>query len=202
MLQRVESQARALSVRELERLHQTQQRVNEQKSKRHELVGKQLELAKERQQNDHEVAQLKLQMEILHSEEVKFVQLVEKKKKLKKMLKDAEERLKKVQEQPNVSLVTDSPIGPEDSKYRYNASSILSSLRFLLPLSHRRMGIIAELLRATEQPLPDQTPVVYIDRRISLAERLSCPRKSVFYQIFEELKGENMSFRFVSFEYL
>lgn len=179
-------------IEEQEQLRQSQQRVNEQKSKRHELLGKQLELTKERQQSEYDAAQLKLQMERFHHEEVKFVHLIEieKQKKVKKKLEDAS---KNVEKQP--TLVTRNPKKHEESTQRYNASSILSSLRFLLPLSSRRIGIIGELLRATEQPLPDQVPVVYVDRRTSVAERLCSPETSVFYQIFDELKGENMNFR-------
>ena len=96
-----------------------------------------------------------------------------------------------------MSPVTNNTKAEEDSKHRYNASAIMSCLRFLLPLSNRRMGFISELLRATEQPVPDQVPVVYVDRQASVSERLSCPQKSVFYQIYEELKAKNINFRFV-----
>ena len=181
-----------MSAQEVEQLKQTMQQVNERKSSPNELDGKQLEITQDKHQIECETSQFTLQIEILMKEDAKFAMLLGELKKMKKKID-----CRKVEGPPSMSPVADNTKTEEDLNHRYNASAIMSSLRFLLPLSNRRMGFISELLRATEQPVPDQVPVVYVDRQASVSERLSCPQKSVFYQIYDELKAKNINFRFV-----
>ena len=191
MLQHVESRTKHMSTRELEQFHHVQQRITEHKWKRNDLVDKQTEILRESDSNDEELAQLKLQMEHLDKEEENFRQFIGNLGRIKM----------KANERPDTteSCLSRKPFFSctSEKNDNSNASRILSSLRYLLPLSNRRAGILTELLRATEQPLPDQAPVVYVDRRSSVKERLNNPTTSVFYQIFESFKGENMNFRLV-----
>lgn len=191
MLQHVESHAKHMSTRELEQFQLVQQRITEHKWKRNDLVDKQTEILKESDSNDQELAQLKQQIELLDKEEENFRQFIGNLGRIK--MKANERCDMSERQQSRKPFFSCTP----EKKDKSNASRILSSLRYLLPLSNRRAGILTELLRATEQPLPDQAPVVYVDRRSSVNERLNNPATSVFYQIFESLKGENMNFRLV-----
>ena len=192
MLQHVEAHTKHMSTCELEQFQIVQQRITEHKWKRNDLVDKQSEILKESENNEQELVQLRQQIERLDLEEENFRQFIGNLGRMQKKTNqrcDLNERSKT--RKPFFSWL------PEEGNSKSNASRILSSLRFLLPLSNRRAGILAELLRATEQPLPDQAPVVYVDRRSSVKERLNNPTTSVFYQIFESLKAENMNFRLV-----
>lgn len=198
MLQRVESHAKHMTARELEQFRLVQQRITEHKWKRHDHVDKQSEILREETQNEHEMIQLRQQIERLEKEEENFKQFIGELGKITKKSNQQRSDLKKTDGQKRIPYFSRTP---EKANDKSNASCILSSLRFLLPLSSRRGGILSELLRVTEQPLPDQAPVVYVERRSSVKERLNNPNSSVFYQIYESLKGENMNFRFVTINF-
>ena len=192
ILQHVESHAKHMSTRELEQFQHVQRRVTEHKWKRNDLVDKQTEILKENENNEQELVQLKQQIEHLDKEEDNFRQFIEN---LGRMKNKTNQRY-----DLNETSQTRKPFfswTPDKENGKSNSSRILSSLRFLLPLSNRRAGVLSELLRATEQSLPDQAPVVYVDRRSSVKDRLDNPTTSVFYQIFKSLKVENMNFRLV-----
>ena len=78
---------------------------------------------------------------------------------------------------------------------RYNLSSLLPKMRFLLPLCNQRWRLVQELLRNTELSAPDYMPVITVDRRVPLIERHADLRSSVFLQVYRELKGEKLHFR-------
>jgi hypothetical protein len=192
MLQHVESHAKHMSTRELEQFQLVQQRITEHKWKRNDLVDKQTEILNESENNEQELVQLKQQIEHLDKEEDNFRHFIGSLGRMKNRTNQRCDLIERSQiRKPFFSWT------PEKESSKSNAGRILSCLRFLLPLSNRRAGILAELLRATEQPLPDQAPVVYVDRRSSVKERVNNPTSSVFYQIFESLKAENMNFRLV-----
>lgn len=192
MIEHAESQTKHMSTGELEQFYLVQQRITEHKLKRNDIVDKQTEIAKEDQMNEQELVELRQQIKRLDKEEERFKQFVEN---LGRIASKSSRRV-----DLNESSLTKKPYfpwSPETKRSKSNATFILSCLRFLLPLSSRRTGILSELLRATEQPLPEQAPVVYVDRRACVKQRLDNPATSVFYQIFESLKAENMSFRSV-----
>jgi septal ring factor EnvC (AmiA/AmiB activator) len=192
ILQHVESHAKHMSTRELEQFQLVQRRITEHKWKRNDLVDKQTEILNESENNEQELAQLKEQIENLEGEEDNFRQFIGN---LGRMKKKTDQRCDSTE-----TSQTRKPFfswTPEKENGISNASRILSTLRFLLPLSNRRAGVLSELLRTTEQPLPDQASVVYVDRRTSVKDRVNSPPTSVFYQIFESLKVENMNFRLV-----
>lgn len=81
---------------------------------------------------------------------------------------------------------------------RYDLSSLLPKLRFLLPLCNQRWRLVQELLHTTELSAPDYMPVITVDRRVPLIERHAESRNSVFLQIYHELRGEKLHFRSVS----
>ncbi|XP_028406216.1 uncharacterized protein LOC114528733 isoform X2 [Dendronephthya gigantea] len=187
MIEHAESQAKHMSTGELEQFHLVQQRITEHKLKRNDIVDKQTEIAKEDQMNEQELIELRQQIKRLDKEEERFKQFVEN---LGRIANKSSQKM-----DLNETKKPYFPWTLESKREKSNASRILSCLRFLLPLSNRRTGILSELLRATEQPLPEQAPVVYVDRRACVKQRLDNPATSVFYQIFESLKAENMSFR-------
>lgn len=191
MLQHVESDVKHMSTRDLEQFQIVQQRVLEHKWKRSDLVDKQTQILRENEDNERELVELRKQIDNLNKEEENFRQFISNlgRIKMKKTQLCSSNRERSQSKKPFFSCTP--------AKGSSNVSRILSNLRFLLPLSNRRTGILTELLRATERPLPDQAPVVYVDRRSSVEERLNDPKSSVFYQIFESLKAENMDFRLV-----
>ena len=81
---------------------------------------------------------------------------------------------------------------------RYDLSSLLPKMRFLLPLCNQRWRLVQELLRTTELSAPDYMPVIAVDRRVPLIERHADSRNSVFLQVYRELRGEKLHFRSVS----
>lgn len=81
---------------------------------------------------------------------------------------------------------------------RYNLSSLLPKMRFLLPLCNQRWRLVQELLHTTELSAPDYMPVITVDRRVPLIERHADSRSSVFLQVYHELRGEKLHFRSVS----
>ena len=83
----------------------------------------------------------------------------------------------------------------DSSSVRYNLSSLLPQIRFLLPLCSQRWRFVHELLHSTELSAPDYMPVITVDRRLPLAERHSESRSSVFLQVYHELKREKLHFR-------
>ncbi|XP_046857635.1 uncharacterized protein LOC124451045 [Xenia sp. Carnegie-2017] len=187
MMHRIEAHSKHLSPRQLEQLRVVQERITENKTQRNDLFEKQTEILRESESNEEEMAALQKQMEYLEREEENFKQFM-----------GNLNRIKRKTDPPRRSMQSCKPYfswTPDIIKSKSNSCSILYNLRFLLPLSNRRAGILAELLRATEQPLPEQVPVVYIDRKMSVKDRLMNPKTSVFYQIFESLKSENVSFR-------
>lgn len=189
MMHRIEVHSKHLSPRQLEQLRVVQERITENKTQRNDLFEKQTEILRESENNEEEMAALQKQMEYLEREEENFKQFM-----------GNLSRIKRKTDPPRRSMQSCKPYfswTPDIIKSKSNSCSILYNLRFLLPLSNRRAGILSELLRATEQPLPEQVPVVYIDRKMSVKDRLMNPKTSVFYQIFESLKSENVSFRFV-----
>ena len=192
MLQHVESQAKRMSTREFEQFQLVQQRITEHKWKRNDLVDKQTEISKESEYNEQEIIQLRNEIERLDKEEENFRQFIGN---LGRIKLRTNQRCDWGEKSGNTKPYFSWSAVKGNSKS--SGGCILSSLRFLLPLSNRRAGILSELLRATEQPLPDQAPVVYVDRRSSVKERLNDPKTSVFYQVFQSLKAENINFRLV-----
>ena len=81
---------------------------------------------------------------------------------------------------------------------RYDLSSLLPKMRFLLPLCNQRWRLVQELLHTTELSAPDYMPVITVDRRVPLIERHADSRNSVFLQVYRELRGEKLHFRSVS----
>lgn len=94
---------------------------------------------------------------------------------------------------------TTSQENDSSNSMRYNLSSLLPKMRFLLPLCNQRWRLVQELLRKTELSAPDYMPVITVDRRVPLIERHADLRSSVFLQVYRELKGEKLHFRSVSF---
>ncbi|XP_020623627.1 uncharacterized protein LOC110061133 [Orbicella faveolata] len=78
---------------------------------------------------------------------------------------------------------------------RYDLSSLLPKMRFLLPLCNQRWRLVQELLQTTELSAPDYMPVITVDRRVPLIERHADSRNSVFLQVYHELRGEKLHFR-------
>ncbi|KAJ7374138.1 hypothetical protein OS493_009475 [Desmophyllum pertusum] len=84
---------------------------------------------------------------------------------------------------------------------RYNLSSLSPKLRFLLPLCNQRWRLVQELLHTTELSAPDYMPVITVDRRVPLIERHADSRNSVFLQVYYELRGEKLHFRWNKWKY-
>ena len=80
---------------------------------------------------------------------------------------------------------------------RYDLSSLLPKMRFLLPLCNERWRLVQELLHTTELSAPDYMPVITVDRRVPLIERHTDSRNSVFLQVYHELREEKLHFRSV-----
>ena len=83
------------------------------------------------------------------------------------------------------------------SSVRYDLSSLLPKMRFLLPLCNQRWRLVQELLHTTELSAPDYMPVITVDRRVPLIERHADSRNSVFLQVYHELRREKLHFRSV-----
>ena len=96
---------------------------------------------------------------------------------------------------------TDRPASSHEddssNSVRYDLSSLLPKMRFLLPLCNQRWRLVQELLRTTELSAPDYMPVITVDRRVPLIERHADSRNSVFLQVYHELRGEKLHFRSV-----
>lgn len=84
---------------------------------------------------------------------------------------------------------------------RYCLTSLLPKIRFLLPLCSQRWRLVHELLHITELSAPDFMPVITVDRRVPLAERHADSRSSVFLQIYRELRGQKLHFRWNKWKY-
>lgn len=84
---------------------------------------------------------------------------------------------------------------------RYDLPSLLPKLRFLLPLCNQRWRLVQELLHTTELSAPDYMPVILVDRRVPLNERHADLRSSVFQQVYQELRGEKLHFRWNKWKY-
>lgn len=93
---------------------------------------------------------------------------------------------------------TSSQENDSSNSVRYDLSSLLPKMRFLLPLCNQRWRLVQELLHTTELSAPDYMPVITVDRRVPLIERHADSRNSVFVQVYHELKGEKLHFRSVS----
>ncbi|KAL9980549.1 hypothetical protein ACROYT_G009151 [Oculina patagonica] len=90
---------------------------------------------------------------------------------------------------------TSSQENDSNNSVRYDLSSLLPKMRFLLPLCNQRWRLVQELLHTTELSAPDYMPVITVDRRVPLIERHADSRNSVFVQVYHELKGEKLHFR-------
>lgn len=93
---------------------------------------------------------------------------------------------------------TSSQENDSSNSVRYDLSSLLPKMRFLLPLCNQRWRLVQELLHTTELSAPDYMPVITVDRRIPLIERHADSRSSVFVQVYHELRGEKLHFRSVN----
>lgn len=82
-------------------------------------------------------------------------------------------------------------------RHRYHPHLLLAKSRFLFPLTSKRLGIIKELLRASETNSLHPCQVARIDRRVPLKERHKYPASNtVFMQAFNCLKNKDLNFRY------
>lgn len=98
-------------------------------------------------------------------------------------------------EEPSTTQAEHTALLSSKESSRYQISSLLPHLRFLLPLCRQRWRLVQEMLHASECSAPDHLPIVTVDRRIPLCERGGRTDCSVLLQVYKELKPEGLNYR-------